>query len=133
MNHEPLEASGTVTFLPTADLDAVDAFYGGLLGLPLVRDQDVCRIYRVSRGSGAPDGGAYWGFCDRGYAVPADVRVVLTLLVDDVEAAYRELLARGASPEGPPAHHERYAVTSFFVRDPNGYLVEYQRFDVPVA
>jgi catechol 2,3-dioxygenase-like lactoylglutathione lyase family enzyme len=133
MTQEPLEASGTVTFLPTADLEAVDAFYGGLLGLPLVRDQDVCRIYRASRGSGAPDGGSYWGFCDRGYAVPAEVRVVLTLLVDDVEAAYRELLARGAAPEGPPAHHERYAVTSFFVRDPNGYLVEYQRFDVPVA
>jgi catechol 2,3-dioxygenase-like lactoylglutathione lyase family enzyme len=133
MPHDPLPATGLVTFLPTADLDATDAFYGGLLGLPLVRDKDVCRIYRASPGSGAENGGGYWGFCDRGYAVAEGVRVVLTLLVDDVEAAHRELVARGAVPEGPPAHHERYAVTSFFVRDPNGYFVEFQRFDVPVA
>ena len=99
MTHVSLEASGTVTFLPTADLDAVDAFYGGLLGLPLVRDQDVCRIYRASPG-------AYWGFCDRGYTVPTDYRVVLTLLVDDVAGAHAELVARGATPDGPPAHRD---------------------------
>lgn len=138
MPHAPLPATGQVTFLPTADLDATHAFYGGLLGMPLVRDQDVCRIYRASPGTGAENGGGYWGFCDRGdadggHVVPEGVRVVLTLLVDDVEAAYREMVARGAVPEGPPAHHERYAVTSFFVRDPNGYLVEFQRFDVPVV
>jgi catechol 2,3-dioxygenase-like lactoylglutathione lyase family enzyme len=123
---DPLAPAGQVTFLPTSDLAAVDAFYGGLLGLPLARDQGVCRIYRTSPG-------AYLGFCDRGYAVPVEFRVVLTLLVDDVAAAHAALVARGAQPEGPPAHSERYAVTSFFVRDPHGYLVELQRFDVPVA
>ncbi len=123
---DPLAPTGQVTFLPTADLAAVDAFYGGLLGLPLARDQGVCRIYR----SGPA---AYLGFCDRGYAVPTEFRVVLTLLVDDVAAAHAALVARGVRPEGPPAHSDRYAVTSFFVRDPNGYLVEVQRFDVPIA
>jgi catechol 2,3-dioxygenase-like lactoylglutathione lyase family enzyme len=121
----PLAAAGQVTFLPTADLAAVDAFYGVLLGLPLVRDQGVCRIYETSPG-------AYLGFCDRGYAVPDQFRVVLTLIVEDVVAAHDVLLARGATPEGPPAHSDRYAVTSFFVRDPNGYLLELQRFDVPL-
>jgi catechol 2,3-dioxygenase-like lactoylglutathione lyase family enzyme len=121
----PLAATGQVTFLPTADLAAVDAFYGDLLGLPLARDQGVCRIYETSPG-------AYLGFCDRGYAVPGEFRVVLTLIVDDLAAAYDALLSRGAAPEGPPAHSERYAVTSFFVRDPNGYLLELQRFDVPL-
>jgi catechol 2,3-dioxygenase-like lactoylglutathione lyase family enzyme len=119
----PLAATGQVTFLPTTDLAAVDAFYGDLLGLPLVRDQDVCRIYETSPG-------AYLGFCDRGYAVPAEFRVVLTLIVDDLVGAHATLVARGANPEGPPRHSERYAVTSFFVRDPSGYLLELQRFDV---
>jgi len=123
---DPLAPTGQVVFLPTSDLAAVDAFYGGLLGLPLARDQGVCRIYRTGPG-------AYVGFCDRGYAVPAEFRVVLTLLVEDVAAAHAALVARGARPEGPPAHSARYAVTSFFVRDPHGYLVEWQRFDVPVA
>jgi catechol 2,3-dioxygenase-like lactoylglutathione lyase family enzyme len=130
MDPEPLArrppaAAGQVTFLPTTDLAAVDAFYGGLLGLPLVRDQDVCRIYEASPG-------AYLGFCDRGYAVPSEFRVVLTLIVDDVAGAHAALVARGATPEGPPLHSERYAVTSFFVRDPSGYLLELQRFDVPL-
>jgi catechol 2,3-dioxygenase-like lactoylglutathione lyase family enzyme len=125
MVHPPLATTGQVTFLPTTDLVAVDAFYGGLLGLPLVRDQDVCRIYETSPG-------AYLGFCDRGYAVPTEFRVVLTMIVDDVPGAHAALLARGATPEGPPAHSARYAVTSFFVRDPSGYLVEWQRFDEPL-
>lgn len=122
----PLAPTGQITFLPTTDLAAVDAFYRGVLGLELVRDQDVCRIYRTSPG-------AYLGFCDRGYAVPTEFRVVLTLLVDDLAGAHAALVARGAAPEGPPEHSERYAVTSFFVRDPCGYLVELQRFDVPVV
>jgi catechol 2,3-dioxygenase-like lactoylglutathione lyase family enzyme len=127
-----LEATGAVTFLPTDDLEATDAFYRGLLGLELVRDQGVCRIYRASHGSGQPNGGGYWGFCNRGYTAPAEVRIVLTLLVADPEAAHAELLTRGLTPEGPPQHYPNYAVTSFFVRDPNGYLIEFQRFDVPI-
>lgn len=125
MPPDPWRAEAQITFLPTADLAGTDAFYGGLLGLPLVRDQGVCRIYRAANG-------AYLGFCERAAPVPADHRVVLTLLVADVPAAHAALLARGAVPEGPPAHHPRYAATSCFVRDPNGYLVEFQRFDEPL-
>jgi catechol 2,3-dioxygenase-like lactoylglutathione lyase family enzyme len=127
-----IEATGTVSFLPTDDLERTDAFYRGLLGLALVRDQGVCRIYRASLGSGEVDGGSYWGFCQRGYVAPTDVRIVLTLLVADLAGAHAALVARGANPEGPPRHSEQYAVTSFFLRDPNGYWVEFQRFDEPV-
>lgn len=125
MADDPLRAEAQITFLPTADLAATDAFYADALGLALVRDQGVCRIYRTTPG-------AYLGFCDRGAPVSGEHRVVLTLLVPDVDAAYAAVLACGLVPEGPPAHRVRYAVTSFFVRDPNGYLVEFQRFDVPL-
>ena len=120
----PIQAQ--ITFLPTDDLRATDAFYRGLLGLSLVRDQGVCRIY-------ATGPGAYLGFCDHGYVVSDSNRVVLTLLVDDVEEAFARLLARGAEAVSPPAHSQRYAALSAFVRDPNGYLVELQRFDEPLA
>ena len=43
--------AGQITFLPTADLAATDAFYTGLVGLPLVRDQGVCRIYGTAPGA----------------------------------------------------------------------------------
>jgi catechol 2,3-dioxygenase-like lactoylglutathione lyase family enzyme len=117
---------GQVTFLPTADLDATHAFYAGAVGLPLVRDQGLCRIYRTGRD-------AFVGFCARGYAIPRDYRVVVTLLVDDVADAHARLLARGVVPETAPKHSEAFQVTSFFVRDPNGYLLELQRFDEPLA
>ena len=120
----PIE--GQITFLPTGDLSATDAFYQGLLGLPLVRDQGVCRIY-------ATGAGAYLGFCDRGSALTDAHRVVLTLLVDDVAGAFVRLRAAGAEIVSPPAHSQRYAALSAFVRDPNGYLVELQRFDEPLA
>ena len=120
-----LDPHAQITFLPTADLVATDAFYAGLLGLPLVRDQGVCRIYAA-----AP--GAFVGFCDRGYAVPERYRVVLTLLLDDVEGAFARLRDAGAEVVSEPAHSERFAAVTAFVRDPNGYLVELQRFDVPL-
>ncbi len=117
---------GQITFLPTADLHATDAFYRGLLGLPLVRDQGVCRIYATAAG-------AYLGVCDHGYAVPDEYRVVLTLLVDDVEGVFERLREQGAAVVSAPAHSQRYAALTAFVRDPNGYLVELQRFDEPLA
>ena len=120
-----VDLRGQVTFLPTADLVATDSFYGGLLGLPLVRDQGVCRIYAT-----AP--GAYVGFCDRGYTVPERYRVVVTLLLDDVEGAFARLRDAGAEVVSEPAHSERFAAVTAFVRDPNGYLLELQRFDVPL-
>ena len=91
-----------------------------------MRDQGICRIYAT-----AP--GAYLGFCDRGYAVPDRYRVVLTLLVDDVEAAFERVRAAGAEVVSEPAHSERFAAVTAFVRDPNGYLVELQRFDEPLT
>ena len=119
----PIE--GQITFLPTADLTTTDAFYQGLLGLPLVRDQGVCRIYAT-----AP--AAYLGFCDRGYAVPDEHRVVLTLLVEDVRASFERVRAAGALVVSEPAHSRQYAAITAFVRDPSGYLVELQRFDEPL-
>jgi catechol 2,3-dioxygenase-like lactoylglutathione lyase family enzyme len=115
-----------ITFLPTADLAATAAFYEDVLGLALVRDQGVCRVYAT-----AP--GAYLGFCARGYAIPTDRRVVVTLLVDDVAAAHEALVAAGGVAEGPPQHSEAFRCTSSFFRDPNGYLVELQRFDEPLG
>ncbi len=38
-----------VTFLYTRDLERSAAFYGDMLGLPLVLDQGGCRIFRISR------------------------------------------------------------------------------------
>ena len=112
-----------VTFLYTADLQTTADFYANALGLPLVLDQGGCRIYRV-----AAD--AFVGFCSHSSAGERNDTsgVVLTLVTDEVDRWYEHLLARGVAFDKPPAHNSTYNIYHCFFRDPNGYLIEIQRF-----
>jgi hypothetical protein len=117
---------GQVMFLPTDNLQKIIDFYEGVLGLELVRDQKLCRIYKTGPSS-------YLGFCERGYSIPTDYRVVITLLIDDVDGVYKLLKSSNIATESTPEFSERFNVYQFFVRDPNSYLVEIQRFIEPLA
>ena len=112
-----------ITFLNTLDLETTHAFYAGVLGLPLVLDQGKCRIYQTATG-------AYLGFCLREGGVVAE-GVVITLVTPNVDGWYERLRQRGIVFESPPASHEAYQIYHCFLRDPNGYRVEIQRFDDP--
>ena len=109
-----------VTFLLVADLQVSSRFYQKSLGLELVLDQGDCRIFRVSST-------AFIGICER--AERGDPNTVLvTLVVDDVEARHRELVAAGVRCEKEPQLNDKYNVYHAFYRDPDGYLIEVQRF-----
>lgn len=112
-----------VTFLSVTDLDESADFYEHRLGLVLVTDQGSCRIYRVS------DSG-FLGICvsDRPVGAPG---LIVTLVRDDVEAYCDELTAAGVAFEHPLTHNDRFGITHAFLRDPDGHLVEIQRFDDP--
>lgn len=113
-----------ITFLYTGDLAATAHFYEQTLGLPLALDQGDCRIYQISR-----DG--LLGFCRRaGGAQPAGV--IVTLITDDVDGWYARLAQRGVAFDNPPALNPRYNIYHCFLRDPNGYLLEIQRFEQPL-
>ena len=120
------DLQGQVMFLPIDDLQKVIDFYEGVLGLELVRDQTLCRIYKTGPTS-------YLGFCNRGYSIPTDYRVVITLLIEDVDGVYKLLADSDIKTESTPALSERFNVYQFFVRDPNGYLLEVQRFIEPLS
>ncbi len=109
-----------VTFCYTSDLTATTRFYEDILGLGLSLDQGRCRIYRV-----AP--GAHLGFCTASEARPTD-GVILTLVSDDVDGWFERLRARGVEFERPPTLNPDFNIYHCFLRDPNGYLVEIQRF-----
>ena len=117
---------GQILFLPTDNLEKTQAFYADTLGLTLVRDQGLCRIYQS-----AP--AAYVGFCERGYTIPSEFRLVVTLLIDDVDGVYQALQGKGVNTESVPTFSEQFQVYQFFLRDPNGYLVEVQRFKDPLS
>jgi catechol 2,3-dioxygenase-like lactoylglutathione lyase family enzyme len=126
MNRPPIAQQ--VTFLYCGDPLATDAFYGGLLGLPLVLDQGTCRIYGVGES-------AFLGFCRKtpNLAPQRTDGVILTLVVAEeihVNQWYEYLLSVGAEDavERPPALNPEFNIYHLFLRDPDGYLVEIQVF-----
>lgn len=122
MNHPPLNQQ--VTFLYTRDLAGTAVFYEDVLGLPLVLDQGSCRIYRVS-------GDAFLGFCQRAQAPEEPQGIIFTFVTTAVDTWYDYLVARGQTPEKAPLLNQTYNVYHFFLRDPNGYLLEFQEFRDP--
>lgn len=111
-----------VLFIYVEDLERSSTFYGDSLELPLVLEQAHCRIYKVSAG-------AFVGICQSGDRPTTPEGVIVTLVRDDVDAFCERLIERGIELEQAPAHNERFAIYHAFLRDPDGYLVEIQRFD----
>lgn len=112
-----------ITFCYTKNLAATAAFYEDVMGLPLALDQGTCRIYRVARD-------AYLGFCERVEGARPD-GVILTLVTDDVDGWHQRLTAKGVPCEKTPVYNPTYKIYQSFFRDPNGYLIEIQRFEDP--
>jgi catechol 2,3-dioxygenase-like lactoylglutathione lyase family enzyme len=119
-----------ITFLDTGDLARTADFYERVVGLRLARDQGSVRIYHVC-------GDAYIGFCRRDQASAVAPRgaagvTVLTLITDDVDGWFARLEAAGADVVQRPTDKPQYRIYNAFVRDPDGYLVEIQRFWEPL-
>jgi catechol 2,3-dioxygenase-like lactoylglutathione lyase family enzyme len=110
-----------ITFLYTPDLARIDSFYQGIMGLPLKLDQGTCRIYQASRE-------AYIGFCQRAAVPEAGNQIILTLVTSEVDEWYEYLSAQGVTFEKPPAVNPKYDIYHCFLRDPDGNLIEIQRF-----
>ncbi len=112
-----------IVFLIAQDLHATGEFYERTLGLPLALDQGKCRIYKVAEK-------AFLGFCGR-EEMPAVDGVIVTLVTPDVDERCEELRARGVQLEKEPVYNPDYKIYHCFLRDPNGYLLEIQRFEDP--
>jgi catechol 2,3-dioxygenase-like lactoylglutathione lyase family enzyme len=110
-----------ITFLPVSDLERAATFYRETLGLQMVVDQGDCRIYRVAAA-------AFLGVCLRPDRV-ASTGVIVTLVTQDVDAWHERIIAAGGICESPPAAHPQYRIYQAFYRDPDGHLLEIQRFD----
>lgn len=108
-----------ITFLYTHDLIATAHFYEQVMGLPLVRDQGDCRIYRIASE-------AYLGFCQRPDVDPTGI--IICLITSDVDGWYQRIVEQGVRFEKAPTTNLKYNIYHCFLRDPNGYLLEIQRF-----
>ena len=124
MKHPPIDSQ--ITFLYTHDLAHTSRFYEEIIGLQLKLDQGSCRIYQVSQ-----DG--YLGFCQRAHATPSATAsdspaVIITIVTNQVDGWYHRLKELNVRLQEPPATNHEYEIYHFFLRDPNGYLLEIQQF-----
>ena len=112
-----------VTFLYTRDLERSATFYGETLELSIVLDQGSCRIYRVSPNS-------FLGVCccsESRFCSPEGV--IVTFVTDDVDGWYERLGVKGVTFETPPRENREFNIYHCFLRDPDGYQIEIQRFN----
>jgi catechol 2,3-dioxygenase-like lactoylglutathione lyase family enzyme len=109
----------TITFLKVANLEKSHRFYGDELGLSLVLDQGGCRIYRLGEDS-------FLGICERPDSGPSNV--IVTFVTEDVAGWHEMMIAAGAAVDGPPRDNAEYRIHHFFATDPDGHLLEVQRF-----
>ena len=116
--------SQAITFFYTADLAATADFYERVLGLPLALDQGACRIYRASPGG-------YVGFCQHLNPPAQPNAAILTLVTIDVDGWAARLVEKGIVFEKPPMLNPKFNIYHCFLRDPNGLLIEIQRFEDP--
>ena len=121
--HPKIESQ--ITFLYTDDLQATTEFYENILGFQLVLDQGPCRIYQVCLNG-------YLGFCENnGVGANNKKDIIFTLVTPDVDAWYERLKRFDVVFEKEPQYNPRFQIYHTFFRDPNGYLIEIQRFEDP--
>ena len=113
--------SQQITFIYGRDLEVSARFYRDTLGLELVLDQGSCQIFRAA-------GRGMLGICARQGKKPQTASVILTLVTAEVDAWYQYLEEEGVRLPEPPVHNPDYQIEHFIFRDPDGYLVEIQRF-----
>lgn len=114
-----------ITFFYYDDIEAVRPFYEDVLGLELVLDQGLARIYRIG-------GASYFGIVDgnRGHLRHQPRSAVLLTIVSEQVGEWHERLARLGVPGLTEIRTGRYC-EHFFFEDPAGYAIEIQRFHAP--
>ena len=119
-----------VTFLYAEHPRPCWDFYERLIGLRMVQDQGRVRIYEVAGSR------AFLGLCTAtGPRASEDRRVeggvCFTFVTADVDGWYAYLQAAGATIPHPPAPAMGGRIYHFFLHDPAGNLLEFQRFEQP--
>ena len=117
--------NSSIFFLPVTIISETYHFYHDILCLPLYQKHgDSLCIFDTGYG--------YWGFCQYGDGralLSGPKGVCLSLNLDDndeVLSCYEKLKDRVRIFK-QPQQHERFPVYSFFVCDPDDYLVEFQK------
>ncbi len=122
MKKQTAQLSRQISWVYTHDLDSTAEFYADSLGLDCIREEGNARIFETAAGAAI---GVCQAFAGR---VVEPKGGMISLVTDDVDSCYRTLVDRGVAIEQPPHRLEQFGIYTFFVRDPNGYVIEFQQF-----
>ena len=120
-----MKPESSIVFLPCSDINKTFEFYRNTLKLNVYQKQSD-RLYIFDTGYG------YWGFCqyaDGRKPLSGPQGVCLSLNLPDNKAVLEkyEELKDICNVFRQPAKHPDFSVYSFFITDPDGYLVEFQK------
>jgi len=113
-----------ITLLYFRNIEKAYRFYEDVLGLKPKIDQGYGRIYEVS-------GNAFLGVMDekRGFLQSGHGKsVMISLITDEVDQWYQALEKRGVKLLSEPRTKEDIGIRSFLFEDPEGYILEIQKF-----
>lgn len=112
-------------FLYYRDLERASRFYQQTLGLELVADYGMARIFRVTDDSYLVLVDATKGMHD----ASEPKTVALALVTEQLEGWHTYLASQGLSPRSPFTVRPGRAHDGFVIADPEGYLLEFERFN----
>lgn len=115
----------TNLFLYYRDLDRATEFYRGTLGMELVADYDMARIFRMTEDSYLILVDATKGM----HTADEPKTVAVALVTDQLEQWHAYLATKGIAPRSPFAPKPGRAHDGFVIEDPEGYLLEFERFN----
>ena len=120
-----MKKNSSVVFLPCADINETLRFYRDVIGLEVAQKQKDS-LYIFDTGYG------YWGFCqydDERKPLSGAQGACLSINLDSNEevVAKYEKLKDICRIYRAPQKHPVFPVYSFFVLDPDDYLVEFQK------
>ncbi|MHA2183108.1 MAG: VOC family protein [Promethearchaeota archaeon] len=110
-----------ITFLGTKDLKTTSDFYQDVLGLTIYKNQGLCLIFTINPQSKI-------GFCTHMPVVHDEKSPILTLVTEEVDEIYNILINKGLKINEKPKINQKFNIYHFFLKDPNGYTIEIQKF-----
>ncbi len=119
---EILNITSQITWVYTDNLERASKFYEKSLGFELVIDEGTARIFQVTSTAQV---GVCTAFEDR---VIEPKGGMITLVTNDVDKWYSKLTNQGVVINKPPHILEKFNIYTFFLEDPNGYVIEIQQF-----
>ncbi len=120
-----LKSEGQITFFYYNDLQKAENFYGTIMGFEKVIDVSFAKVFKISEG-------AHIGIVNStdGYLRPSgDKPVMLTIIVENIEAWLRSLTEKGIKLKEELVTRKNPNMTTMIINDPENYVIEILQFN----